>query len=409
MGVAAILALCVPASGAAWLRRVYVWQRVWTPELQREIAAHGSEFDALDLLAAEITWRDARTTVATVRVPWQLLATQGRKIAVVVRVGPTGDAWREDSPATRAVVQACTRALASAQAGGVVPVELQIDFDAATSRLADYRELLRTVRREVHPPRLVITALPAWMRSADFAPLVAETDAYVLQVHSLEKPAGAAAPYTLCDPAKAREWIAQAAALGRPFRVALPAYGYLLAFDPAGKFAGLEAEGEPRTWPDGYTTRQVLADPAGLGALMHGLLTEPPAGCEGVAWFRFPLPSDERAWSWVTLHAVMLGDIPKARLTVRAQRTPGGTLDLIEVNDGEASAGLAAFRLTWRDARVLVADGLAGWMIERVDASTVIIRPPAAASHDLLRPGESRPIGWMRLNREVAVTATPLP
>jgi hypothetical protein len=40
-----------------------------------------------------------------------------------------------------------------------------------------------------------------------------------------------------------------------PFRVALPTYGYVLAFDRNDKFIRLSAEGPAKEWPDGAQLR----------------------------------------------------------------------------------------------------------------------------------------------------------
>lgn len=354
-----VLSLVPAATGME--QRIYVWQRAWTPAVRQAVATESASFAALDVLAAEISWREGKADLHAVTIHWPSLRTAARPVGLVVRVGPRSGDWAPDSPATAAVVAACREVLADARRNGIEPVELQLDFDAATARLAAYRLLLETVRREVEPPRLVITTLPDWLRSPEFAALVAAADCYVLQVHSLEKPRAIDDPYTLCDPAQAARWIAQASALGRPFRVALPSYGYRLIFDDTGKFHALEAEGTPRSWPPGYAQRLALADPAEIAECVQLLLASPPRACEGLVWFRFPMAGDELAWSRPTLRAVMQGRPPERRLALEVIFHPSETSDLELANSGEASVEPTAFRVEWRDARLLAADALAGW------------------------------------------------
>lgn len=392
----------------AHTQRAYVWQRAWTPALQRAVGEYGREFAALDLLIAEITWREGQPLTERVVPQWPALVSCGRPVGLVVRIGPRNAAWLANTPATRAVLEACRWALADARRNGIEPAELQIDFDAATARLSVYRDLLRIVRREIHPARLTITALPDWLSSADFATLIAEADAYVLQVHSLEKPRAIGEAFTLCDPERAPAWIARASALGHPFRVALPAYGYRLVFDSAGKFAGLEAETGSRDWPEDHQTRLALADPAAIAGLVKEVLASPPTACEGICWFRFPIAGDELAWSWRTLQAVMRGDIPLPRLVLLSRATARGTLDLSQTNQGDASAEPTSFCVEWREARLLAADGLGGWRIERETPHTALVRPPPHGSNGLLRPGESVDVGWIRLDKPSALTCTPI-
>ena len=299
--------------------------------------------------------------------------------------------------------------LTEAHRRGIEPVELQLDFDAATSRLDVYRALLQAVRREVRPPKLVITTLPDWLRSPAFAALVAETDSYVLQVHSLEKPGTIDDDFTLCDPAKAMAWIERAAQLGHPFRVALPSYGYRLVFDAAGKFTALEAEGPTQKWPEGFSRRAVIADATEIAHCVQLLLATPPRGCEGLAWFRFPTADDELAWAWPTLRSVMQGRIPPARLVLQGMPAVNGTLDLILANTGETNAEPVAFRVTWQDARLLAADALAGWQLEREGPTTLIVRPPPHGSNGSLRPGDTLQVAWLRFDRVAELRSEQLP
>jgi len=67
----------------------------------------------------------------------------------------------------------------------------------------------------------------------------------VLQVHSLERPKDINTRFELCDSKAARRAVDLAGKVGVPFRVALPTYGYLIAFDSEGKYLGLSGRGIP--------------------------------------------------------------------------------------------------------------------------------------------------------------------
>lgn len=405
IGLVVFPALLFPAESAL-PQRVYLWHRAWTPSFQQAVTESAGHFAALDVLAAEITWKKGQPEVARVSPPWMQIKTYDRPVAVVVRIGPYAGEWKPNDASTRAVIEVCRAQLAAVRTQGLIPTELQLDFDAATARLASYRNLLRVVRTEVAPPRLTITSLPDWLRSADFDALVGETDGYVLQVHSLEKPTSPNAPFTLCDPVRARAWVEEAARRGRPFRVALPAYGYRVVFDPEGTFVGLEAEQGGRSWPPGYRQRLAIAEPAEIAAFVQQLLASPPRGCEGIAWFRLPSPDDELAWSWPTLRAVMAGEVPAANLVLEAKADPTGALNLTVVNRGETSVEPAAFRLEWSDARLLAADMLAGWQIANRTRDSLELRPPPHGSNGLLRPGDTLRVGWLRLDPPSEIRAT---
>jgi hypothetical protein len=390
-------------------QRAYIWQRAWTPGLLGALTEGARDFTALDVLSAEIAWKGATPNLHRIAVNWPALHASERPIGLVVRIGRNATAWDGHAAATRMVVDVCGEVMAEARRQGIEPAELQLDFDAATGRLDAYRSLLQTIRREVRPPKLVITTLPDWLRSPAFATLVAETDSYVLQVHSLEKPRTIEDDFALCDPVKAMGWIGQAAQLGRRFRIALPSYGYRLVFDASGKFAALEAEGPSQEWPAGFQRRAVGADTAEIAHCVQLLLASPPRGCEGLAWFRFPTAGDELAWSWPTLRSVMQGRIPLARLVLQA--TPGatGAHDLILANSGDDAAEPGAFRVRWHEARLLASDALGGWQFERTGPDTLVVRSPQHGSNGSLRPGDALQIGWLRFDRAVELRTEALP
>lgn len=419
-GVACFAWLCVVlAARSAWAnelthfsnsapsldQRAYIWQRVWTPALRASIANHGSAFSAFDVLVAEIRFTSTAPEIALVQPDWTVLRATQRSIGLVVRVG----AMREKTTAQTAksidtVIATCAQAWARARAAGIEPAELQIDFDAPTRELAAYREWLHRLRGELHPPRVVITALPAWLSRPEFLLLTREIDGYVLQVHSVEKPVLGSEALVLCDPANARHWIRQANTLGCPFRVALPTYGYRVGFRRDGSFIGLEAEGSERTWPAGTSFQIVTADHRALATLVHELQAKPPSHFGGLSWFRLPTDDDDLTWPWSTLDAVMHGEVPREHLAVRTESAGPGLFDLEIENDGAAPAAPASIDLTWQGAILLAADGLDGWRVKRgTEGHVTLIPSNEGRAGTSLTPGEKRPVGWLRFSAPVKI------
>ena len=152
--------------------------------------------------------------------------------------------------------------------------ELQIDFDCAESKLDGYRIWIEAFRKKLAPVRIVITALPSWLEQAAFKPLAEACNGYVLQVHSLERPQAPDAIPGICDPVAAKRAVEKADRLGVPFRVALPTYGYVIAFGPDGHFIGLSAEGPAKSWPEGVRLREARSltpnEMAGLVSKLDG-------------------------------------------------------------------------------------------------------------------------------------------
>lgn len=385
-----------PASSAPLTAEVYLWQRAHTPTVAVALADHAAAFDRIAVLAAELAWPAGRAHVTRVALDPETLRPLP-SLALVIRVQPRHGSFAPDDPATRALLDTCRATLAEARRAGLAPAEIQIDFDSAESQLADFRRWLLALRPVVAPARLTFTALPAWLdHRRAFADLAHAADGFVLQVHSLARPASFDDSTPLCDPAAARRAIDLAASAGVPFRVALPTYGYQLAFGPDGRFLGASAEGPARAWPAGTRLRALRADPATLAPLVAALATRHPAVLTGLIWYRLPIAGDRLNWRWPTLAAVMAGRVPKPRIQLEtAPASAPGLVDLRLVNAGDADfSGPFSAGLTWTGARRLAADALPPLVFAGDRDSSLRL---SAAALDL-PAGESRPAGWLRLD-----------
>lgn len=397
-------------SGAAapvgWTQAAYVWQRQPGEAVWSALRESPAEVAAFFPLIAEIAWADGRARVT--RVPWDFraLGAVGRPVGLVIRVGPYGGSFAPESEASRAVVTVVREALAAARAAGWTPAEVQLDFDCASGRLADYRRWLLRVRREMGGVPLVFTALPAWLRRREFAGLARAADGFVLQIHSLERPKRIEDTFTLCDPERSLAWVARASAVGVPFRVACPTYGYTLAFDPTGAFFALSAEQRAPAWPDGTRTREVSADPAALAGLVRTLVARRPDHCGGLIWFRLPVAGDRLNWSMPALAAVMRGEIPKAKLEAGLRWSENGLAEIELVNAGETRvAADVSISVTWpAGARCLSGDAIGGFRLEwNAGKAQGLFLPVSTATTSRiapLAPGERRRVGWLRFDRE---------
>jgi hypothetical protein len=324
--------------------------------------------------------------------------------------------WPAKSPgrpdgggATRArfgVAEVAAELRAGAKAAGLAIAELQVDFDAAESKLEGYRAGVTMLRQRTGGTPLVITALPAWLRHDAFRALVHAADGFVLQVHSLEKPAGPDGAFTLCDPERALAWVRQAGAIGVPFRVALPTYGYVTAFTAEGKFLGLAAEGPRPAWPAGTRLRVVRADAGAMARLAQTLAQHPPPSCTGVIWFRLPIASDRLNWDEVTLATVLRGELPRAQLAAEVTWSGRGLAEIAVVNSGTTTEVMPA-RLTvrWSEAeRLIAADGLGGFRLDaQVGEGQATIVAAAVPPDAFLAPGRRAQVAWIRFSHELSL------
>ncbi len=347
-------------------------------------------------------------------------------LGLALRIGPFPKPFAEAPQAADQVIALARHAVTRATAAGWRVSELQIDFDCASARLDDYAQLVARLRQAVAPVPVVITALPNWLaRRAAFAHLAAAADGYVLQVHSLVRPASASSPLVLSDPVAARAAVDTAAGFHRPFRVALPTYGYTAAFAAAGRpFLGLWAEGPPVRWPPGTLLRTARSDPAAMAALVRAWTRDRPRQLTGILWYRLPAPQDRLNWTWPTLRAVMAGRPPRHDLRItQAPAAPSDPPNLAQIeiaNRGEADEPWPTpIHLRWSGATLLAADGLAGYQVHspRPGAATIIWSPtppppptqpqlprsPNPQDPPTLPPATHRPIGWLRFDRPTVV------
>ncbi|MCD4823741.1 MAG: DUF3142 domain-containing protein [Phycisphaerae bacterium] len=391
---------------------VYVWQRAWTPAVRQAVRDDGCAFSEIIALGAEVRFHQHRPVVTNVAIDFDALRASGRPVGLALRIGAYSGPFHADADATKFIVQQAGQLVRRGQAAGIEPVELQVDFDCPTSKLSGYREWVRAIQRELAglgtpAVPVTITALPTWLDTPAMADLIVAADGYVLQVHSFERPRAGKKP-TLCDPGQARRAVERAGLLGKPFRVALPTYGYVVAFSSEGRFLGLHAEGPSPNWPATANRQTVSADPAELAELVSHWTKDRPAMMTGLIWYRLPVATDCLNWPMVTLAEVIAGRTPRAKLRARVRCDGTGLADIELHNIGQADAsGAKTVRVHWsHKAKLLAADALNNFTHHHTGENEVQFRfsPPAGQAMQI-RPGQTVPVGWLRLDKHAEVTA----
>jgi len=382
----------------------YVWQRNWNNAVLDAISRHGSNFQTLVALKTEVTWHKRQPEIIEVPVDYAILKKSGTHVGLALRIGPYPGPYLPNDRAATLLTGVAAALVREAQSNGCRINELQIDFDCAQSKLDGYRVWVLAIRRAIAPVPVTITTLPSWLNEPSFPKLIAAADGYVLQVHSLEAPKFADEPFTLCDPAQAKRAVERAGQWNVPFRVALPTYGYIIAFNRNGKFAGLSADGPRKDWPTDYKLREVRTDPVAMSGLVQFWAANHPASMRGIIWYRLPVAGDNLNLRWPTLAAMMAGRVPREQVHAAARRVEAGLVEISLINDGELDlSSRLAVEVTWTNTRLVAGDGIDGFNL--ADAG------PGAAKFQMddnsfrLPAGEKRVIGWLRLSedREVKV------
>ncbi|HEX9943168.1 MAG TPA: DUF3142 domain-containing protein [Thermoanaerobaculia bacterium] len=392
-----LLAACrdAPHRAAGPLRQeAYVWQRSWTPAVQESVR-QAKDFAGVVVLAAEADLRGPAPQVVRVPLDGEALRASGRPVGAAVRATAFPGRFADDPRLVRLLQDVVQDVAAEARRQGISLSEVQIDYDCPESKLEDYRDLLPALRKAASPVPLTITVLPTWIRQRRaFRELIQAADGYVLQLHSLVLPEKAGERVTLIEPRSAQGWAEEAARFRRPFRAALPTYGYEVVFDARGKPLGVLAEGLLLSWSPDVTVRTVRSDPKAMAGLIHGWTRDRPAELAGVLWYRLPVVGDRLNWTWPTLRAVMTGRAPRAELRAVSRHPEPGLVEVDLLNAGEAEAAWPSpVRIRWDGEAPSAADGLAVYQIGSADRSEVRLKRSGAGR---LRPGERRTIAWLR-------------
>jgi hypothetical protein len=356
-------------------QQFYIWQRQWTPA--HEAALHDSrqDFSTLRVLALQ-AFPNAGWSRA--RIDAQLLKADGRPLIAVIRLDGQLKSLDQDQ-----VTAQILQVLADWQTQGLTLNGVEIDHDAGNARLPAYAEFLKHLRSAL--PKnlpLSITALPAWLGSAQLPELLQTVDSSVLQVHAVSDPRRG-----LFDPDQALKWAkAWAGITDKPFYLALPAYGVALLPDDGGAPV---VESEVQLERAGQR-RELLADPLQLSQLGQALRADPPAHLAGLIWFRLPLANDRRAWSLTTLRAVARGDQLSSQLGVTLSEHDG-LYDIRLDNAGNLDSAWPA-RITLKAQSCEGADALAGYSLQQSQDLLTFTR----LRDGRLPAGGQRAIGWAR-------------
>lgn len=381
---------------------VYIWQRVWSQPVLDAVSEHATNFAALTALKAEISWKAGKPQIARAAVDYRALIRSGRPAGIALRIGPYSGPFATNDPVTLHLANIAAELVAEAGTNQFQLAELQIDFDCAESKLDGYRIWVEAIQRRVAPLPVTITALPSWLNARAFKRLAAVATNYVLQVHSVERPKSYTASFTLCDPRAASRAVERAGRIGVSFRVALPTYGYLLAFDVSGKFLGLSAEGPRPNWPTNAQIREVASNPLELGQLVQGWTHSRPAAMRGVIWYRLPTIVDNFNWRWPTLGAMLEARVPREVLRADARRVESGLVEISLANEGELDiSSRLAVEVRWSNARLVAGDALRDF--ELADSSASAARYQIRSQPARIRAGEALVLGWLRFDRDCEV------
>jgi hypothetical protein len=389
--LALLLCGCHPNATTAFgplPQRGYLWQRTWTAAVDEATTQAEQHLDGVIVLGTEIGWDDGRPQPIRSNISWSKLEGMKTPVSIALRIAPYPGPFASDDATTRAITTVATSFLDVAHAHNVNVQEFEVDFDCAQNKLKGYELWVQAMAKAVHPTRLVITTLPAWLNESAFATLVRLADGYVLQVHSVPTLAESGRA-SLCDPVLARKWVGQASGLDIPFSVALPTYSCLAGYDHAGKLINVAMDSVQPSWPPGTRVLEFGPNADAVADLVKEWQTRRPQGLSEIIWYRLPVASDMRNWRWPTLLSVMAGRHPEHHLEVtQVGQVP---VDLTIANSGDADEQLnCTVVVHWNGLRPLACDALLGWSVSSSDGQAIF---STSDDHLHLSPGSTFSIG----------------
>lgn len=296
-------------------QEVYIWQRQWRPANQTALEQSQGAFQGLRILALQAHPKPSGADIwfeVAVNHAW-LQADPRPKIAVVRLDGQFTHLNDE------VVINKINQVLANWQAKGTRIAGVEIDHDSASSKLPAYHNFLKKLKAQLPTElKLSITALPAWLSSADFPALLTSIDELVLQIHSVSDPR-----LGLFDVTQGWQWVQQLSNISTvPYLIALPAYGSAVISTASGY--KVESETPLRDQlTSANAVQELMADPLVLQAFVQKLQNQKDTRLRGIIWFRLPLEGDKRVWPLNTLIAVaQQGElIPNIELEIRGKTT----------------------------------------------------------------------------------------
>ncbi len=368
----------------------YIWQRVWTPAVKEAIAGSRAQLTGYVVLGGEIAWTKDGPTFVKAQVDFAAL--QKEKIGIALRIGPYKGPFLPNDPAATFIREKVQTILQEAVNAGVMPTELQIDFDCAQSKLGGYRVWLEMIQVAAGKWPVRITVLPSWLKEPAFKALVRKSDGFILQVHSVQKPVVKGESPKIFDEKLALIWVEQAADLRRPFRIALPTYTNQIISNAEGKVIRIAAEEAQRLLPANVTSQFSRSDAQEVALFLQKLPEKRLPHLQGILWYRLPLSTDRMNWRWETLRAVIEHQPLQSQLKFHCNN---GDLSLENTGNIDAEFPLS-LSASWSESQLIAADALPGWMLER-ESKRIIFHPDALMQEGRLPPNGKLAIGWVRL------------
>jgi len=373
-----LLCSCTPQTNSAFSQHIYIWQRIWTDEHAVALAQSKTDFTELRVLALQLRQAKNGPVWTQAQVDLPLLAADGRAVQLVVRL----DGQLKQLPTT-VLQQKLLTLLQLWQQQGVKVTQLELDYDCASSQLGAYAAWIKELRKLLPQTlALSITALPDWLGKAGWHELQQQADQLTLQVHSVLSP-----QQGLFQAELAKGWAQQLAAEAqKPFYIAVPSYHSALLKQGDGWLVESEQPLQSQA-----KRKELWLDAQQVQDFSLWLQQQDWPLLQGLVWFRLPLPSDKRSWSYAQLQAVSSGKPLVADLNISVQdKSP--QFELVAENHGFVAAQLPA-EIHLSGNSCSAADAVSGYQLN-FSKDKNQLQFMLSKAEAVLQPGQSLVLGW---------------
>ena len=383
---------------------VYIWQRDWNQPVRQALAEHASSFQEIIALKAEVTWRKGQPQLVQVPLDYTALKDANVPVGLALRIGPYPGPFSSDDKAAVFLTGLASAMVAEAQAGGLKPCGLQMDFDCASSKLDGYRMWVEAIRATTsHRCR---AGQSPHCRTGSTNP------------RSHVSPQPPMVTYCRCIPSKHPKAPTRHSRCAIPRRPAAP---WIAPEDLACRFASPcqpTVTSSPSTTEGNFDVGlSPVKDQTRTGRPMcrcakyartrsrsrssckSGWTTAPPR-CEASSGTGCRWRGDSLNLHWpCTLAAMMAGHLPREQVHAAVRRVEPGLVEISLVNDGDLDiSSRLAVEVRWQNARLVAGDGLGGF--DLADDGPSAVRFQTDNKNSRLPAGEKKIIGWLRLSED---------
>ena len=284
--------------------QVYLWKQSYNTQTQQTLKCYAENFDAINFLSAKITFTKNSNNPILQTLPINTKCLNSLKVKKIASIRI------ETLNASEKIYVALTQEISKKIVEHALFIsaktkatEIQIDFDCPISKLANYAEWLKEIRKRLPSEiKLSITAVMSQMRAKDFKETLPYCDYFVLQIHNI---ANHSNKLKIFDFNKSIQAILEADNFSKDFIVALPTYSHFIKLKN-GKVEKIYSENfNVNLAKDTSNFVAVRAMPIDVANLRDTITQQKLKNYKGEIYYRLPSGDEISNWSISTLLNVM--------------------------------------------------------------------------------------------------------